>query len=147
MRINAYIAVAREMLGCGDRAVFFDAAHVFSDVTRDFLRILTERTDINNGILRVAVYVRIGSENPLHAGGASFERERLARLISQLRFARGGNRHRRGERRAFLEAHPRAIFKVGADEQRNLRCALQIVKQRYGRIDLAAAQAERSASR
>src|SRR4029077_2449556 len=72
MRVDLSITMAGEMLGGGKRSVFFNPADVRFDERRNPLRIFAERTDIDDGVVGAAVYVRDGRENPVHANSPRF---------------------------------------------------------------------------
>ena len=67
MRIGARIAVAGEMLGGGEPAVFLDAAHEGGDKFGHARGVFAERARVDDGIVGIAVDVRIGRENPRNA--------------------------------------------------------------------------------
>ncbi len=115
------------------------------DVFRHVLRIFAERADVDDRVVGIVVDVRIRREDPVHAGGARFERGVFAGGVGELRIARGADGHGGRERRAFVEAHPGAGLEIRADQQRNFRAALKFVRHHGGRIDLAALDSERPA--
>ena len=147
MRIDADVAVARKMLGGGEGAVFLHAANELGDVFGNALRVFAERAHIDDGIIGIVVHVRVGRENPVHARGARFERDGFADRVGELGIARGGDGHRGGKRRAFVEPHAGAGFEVRAEQQRNFRAALQFVGHDGRGIHLAALDAQRAARR
>ena len=72
MRIAAGVAVPWKMFCSGDSAVLFDAADKRSDKFRDPLRVFAEGSRVNDWIIRIAVDVRIGREDPRHAHSFRF---------------------------------------------------------------------------
>ena len=145
MRIDADVAVAGEMFCRRERAIVFDAANELVHVRRDGCGVFAERANVDDRVVRIVVHVRIGRENPLHAGGPRFERREFAGRVGEFRIARRGNGHGGGKRRAFVEAHAGARFEVRADQQRNLRAALQFVGYYRSRVYLATLDSERPA--
>ena len=61
-----------------------------------------------------------GAKTHCNAGGARFERRVFPGFVSEFGVAGRGDGHCGGERCAFVDAHARARFEIGADDQRNL---------------------------
>jgi hypothetical protein len=142
MRVDSHIAVTGKMFGGRERAMVLHAAHEFRDKVGYAMRIFAERADVDDRVVGIVVEVRIGRENPIDAGGARLERGDPAGLIRKFGIARRTDRHRRRERRAFVDSHARAGFKVSTDEQRNTREALKLVNKDRGGEELAADNTE-----
>src|SRR6202041_2815202 len=145
MRVDTDISVAGEMFCARQAAIFFNAADELRNVLGDALRIFAERTNIDDGIVGVVVDVRVGSENPAHAGCARLKSGYFADGVSSFRIVGCGDGHRRGKRSAFVDAHSCAGFKIRTDEQRSLRMFLQFVGERGSWINLAAFDTQRAA--
>ena len=136
-----------KMFRGGEAAVFLDAAHERGDEFGDARGIFAKRARVDDRIFGIAVDVGIGRENPGNANGSRFERRDFSHRVGVFRAARGGDGHGVGKRSAFFDAHGRAALEIRANQQRNLRVALQRVDQDRGRVDLAACHAERRALR
>src|ERR1700683_3808929 len=115
MRVHADVAVSGKMFWAGYSAVFFDSADELRDVLGNLLRVFAERTNIDDGIVRIVVYVGIGRENPADSGGTSFERGYFTDGVSGLWIVGCGHGHGRRKRSAFVDAHGCARFEIRAD--------------------------------
>ena len=147
MRVDLSIAVAGEMFGRGKRAVFFNAADVCFDERRNPLRIFAERAHVDDGVVGVAVYVRDGRENPVHANGPRFGRGNASDRVGVLGTAGRSNGHGMRKRRAILEAHGGAAFEIRRKEQGDARCFLQEINERGGLVWLTAFDSEGAGTR
>ena len=125
MRIDDRVAVAGKMLGRGERAILFNAAHIRLDKRGDMARIFAERAHVNDRIIRVTVYIRDRRKNPVHPYGAGFGRCNAPDGIGVLGPAgcRDGHGMRKGG--ATFEAHGRAAFEIGCEEQWDARGFLE----------------------
>ena len=135
------------MFGGGQRTVVLDAFHEGGNKLRYTVRIFPERSRIDDGISRIIVYIRIRCVNPLDTSGACFQRGDFSHGVRIFGIAAGGDRHRGGERCAFVVAHGRAALEIRADQQRQLGFRLQLVRKHGCRIRLALHDAQRRAVR
>ena len=143
VRIRGGVAVAGEMLGGGEAAVFFHAAHESGDEFGDALGIFAERAGIDDGIAGIIVHVGNRRVNPVNADGAGFQRGDFSHGVGVGGISAGGQGHRGGEGGAFVEAHGGAAFEICADEQRQFGAGLQLVGEHGGRVGLALDDAQR----
>src|SRR6266850_275345 len=113
VRIRRGVAVTGKMFCSGEPAVFFDAAHERGDKLGDARGIFAKRSRVDDRIAGIVIHIRIRSVNPMHADGARFQRGYFAHGVGVFRIAPGGQRHRGGERSAFIQAHGGADFERG----------------------------------
>ena len=117
VRIGSRIAVPREMLCRGQPAVVFDAFHKRRNKFCDALGILSERPRVDDRISGVIVHIRIRRVNPMHTGGARFERGNFTHSIRVFGIAGSGQGHRGGKGSSFVVTHSSATFEIGANQQ------------------------------
>ena len=117
------------------------------DKFRDARGIFAERARIDDGIAGIVVYIADRRVDPLHAHGARFQRGDFAHGVRVFGIASGGQRHRRREGCAFIQAHGGAAFEIGADQQRQLGFGLQLIGEHRRGICLVFNDAERRAVR
>src|ERR1700723_3117112 len=67
VRISGGVAMTRKMFCRREAAIFLYAMHEGGHVLGNFLRIFAERTRVDDGIIRIVVYVGVRRVNPLDA--------------------------------------------------------------------------------
>src|SRR6266446_9287351 len=98
VRICGGVAVSGKMFGGGQAAILADAANKLAYKLRDALRILPERSRVDDRIAGIVVYVRVRRIDPMNADGARFERSDLAHGVSVFQISACRKRHSGGKR-------------------------------------------------
>ena len=69
------------------------------------LRVLSERTSVDDGIRRIGIHVSIGKEIPMHSDGPRFQGGDAPKGFGIFRFAGRSKGHRMGKNRGAIQAH------------------------------------------
>ena len=112
------------------------AADVCGHEVGNLLRILAKRTRVDDGIVGIRVHVSYGEEIPMHADGTRLLGGDAAEIFRVLQAAGCCNSHCVREGGRAIQAIADAEFKVRGNEQRELRFALQTVRQVRGFVGL-----------
>ena len=121
MRIHRRIAVTGEMLGRYQHVippVGMRALDEGAYLGRNRFRVLAERADIDDRVVRIAIDVRDRIVDPLHAQRARLPCRHLAFEPRKLRIARRAEGHGVREHRYAFHPHGSAAFEIAAHHQR-----------------------------
>ena len=147
VRVGGCVAVAWEMFGRRQSAIFPHAANKLRNKFRYARRIFSKRSCVDDRISGIIVYIRVRRIDPVNSDGARFERRDFAHRVRVLRIAAGGECHGRWKRRAFIQPHRCTAFEIRADQQRQFRLCLELVVQYRRGISLALHDAQRRSLR
>src|SRR5438552_7481938 len=116
MGISGGITVAGEVFGSGQHSVGAGAADVGGHKIAHLLRVLTERTGVDDGISGIGIHVGYGEEVPVHANGASFLSSDASEGFGIVQFSGGTEGHGVGKYRRPVKAHGDAAFEISCDQ-------------------------------
>ena len=139
VRVDVGVAVPGKVLRRRELAAVLRAANEERRESRDALRILAERSRVDDRVRRIVVHVDDRREVDVNADRSPLLRDRATDVVRVRVARRRGDRHRRREHRraAGLEQIVREQpalepaepgLEVRAHEQRHARAALQIVQ-------------------
>jgi len=97
VRIDLRVPVSREVLPGGEHASFLGASGEGTTQPGNLLGILSEGTDVDDGVVRIVVHVQDGSEGGVDAQSPGFHRGDPTHLPGQLRVSRRPHRHEGGK--------------------------------------------------
>ncbi len=140
MRVGLGVTVPRKVLAGGDASVLLDPTHERDPHPSDVVRVLAERPDVDDGVVRIVVHVEHGGERQVDSERARLDGGDPPHLVGQLLASRRPDRHEGWEvggtaeidrsghmdRAPHSEARPR--LEVRGHQQRELRVSLQIVE-------------------
>jgi hypothetical protein len=115
MRVGSSIAMSGEMLGGGKDAVTpvaFGPLDECFRVTRHYLRVLAEGTDIDDGIIGVVVDVSVRIKDPLDADRPRLSRRDLAFVTCERRLSGGSECHGVWKYGGIVQAHRSAALEI-----------------------------------
>ena len=136
MRVDIDVPVSREVLGAREHALARERRQHRGDESRDLARVRTERTDPDDGVVRVRVDVRDGSVVPRDSEDPQFPRHDARLIRGEARIARRAERHVPGpDRHALRDARDDAALLVDRDERRNATGG-DVLDVRHERRDL-----------
>src|SRR6266851_6317554 len=136
MRGSSGVAVAWEVFGGREAAVFLHAANELTHKFGDALRVFAEGPRVDDRISRIIVYIRVRRIDPMNSHGARLESGDLAHGVSVFKVPAGGERHRRWKGGAFVQPHGRAALEIRANQQRQFGLGLELVVQHRRGISL-----------
>src|ERR1035438_7690052 len=125
-----------KVFGGGQHPALVGAADISRYKISDRGGIAAEGARVDDRIRRIGIYVGVGEEIPLHSDGARFEGGNATKEFGVFDFAGGSEGHGVGKDGGAIQAHGDAAFKVGSDDQRQLRGALEAVEQIGGHVGL-----------
>jgi hypothetical protein len=138
MRIGRRVSVTGEVFDRGQHPALMSALDIGRDQIADLLGIFTERARVDDGIGRVRIHVGVREKIPVNPDGACFERGDVAEILGVFDFAISPESHGVRENRGSLQAHRNPAFKIGGEQQRQLRIALQAVEKLGSFVGFAA---------
>ncbi len=140
MAVDGGIAVTGEVLGRGEdsslgvRAGAFDEG---SNVRGNIAGTFAVGADVDNGVVRIAVHVGDGEEDPLHAQRARVPGRNFAAVPGGLQIAGRGECHRVRKQSRVADAHGGAALEIAGDDEWDPRQALHAIHKRRQRVGLS----------
>ncbi len=112
MRVDYRVAMPGKMFGGREPAILFYPAHISFYERAHPPWIFAKRPHVDDGVIGVAVDVRHGSENPVHAHGPRLVRCNASHRVRILRTTCRGHSHHVRKGCALLEPHRRAALEI-----------------------------------
>ena len=94
MRIGRGVAVSGKVFGRGQHRALVSAANVCRHEIADLLRVLSERTRVDDGIRWIGIHVGDGKEIQVHSDGPRFQSRDASKGLGIYRFAGSSKCHR-----------------------------------------------------
>ncbi len=117
VRIGGGVAVSGKMFGRDQHAVFVSTPNIRCHEIADLLRVLSERTSVDDGIRRIGIHVSVGKEIPMHSDGPRFEGADASKGFGIFRFAGRCKGHGMGKNGGAIQSHRHAALEIGRDNQ------------------------------